>query len=55
VLQPPLPDEGLVLDQEDGISSIADDEDILHAALLLGAPVPLRVQVFGWLSCAFSK
>lgn len=49
VLQPPLPDEGLVLDHEDGISLIADDEDLPHTTLLLCAPVRLRVQVFGWL------
>lgn len=47
--QPPLPEEGLVLDHEDSISSIADDKELPHTALLLGAPVPLRVQVFGWL------
>jgi hypothetical protein len=49
VLQPPLPDEGLVLDHEDGISLIADDEGLFHAALLLGAPVCLRIKVSGGL------
>lgn len=47
VSQPPLPDEGLVPDHEDGISLISDDEGLSHAALLLGAPVRFRVQVFG--------
>ena len=44
MLQPPLPEEGLVLDHEDGISLIADDEELPRTALLLGAPVPLRIQ-----------
>jgi len=46
--QPPV-EHRLVPAHENGILSIADDISLPHAALLLGAPVGLRVHKLSWL------